>query len=78
MKIIETTTDLKGLMYGNNAALKSVQSINGNETFTFITSRYSPNIKVDGSVAKQFIEDNFNNLKKIALNKASTDLYVLF
>jgi len=77
MKLIETTADLKGLMTANNAALKSIFPISGNETFTFITSRYLPNIKVDNQIAKAFIEENSKSLKKIALNRASTDLYVM-
>ena len=74
---IETVADLEQFMDANNAGLKSVMPISGNEKFTFITSRYSPNCSVKPDIAQAFIKKHDKNLKKIALNEASTTLYVL-
>lgn len=79
MAKITDIEELERLMKGRNAALKSVEPIRGDETFTFITSRYSPNLKVEPSVGKAFVKkyEGTEQLKEIGLNVASTTLYVL-
>ena len=74
---VTTIEELARLMTGKNAALKSVVPVCKPETFTFITSRHSPNCSVEPAVAEAFIKKNEKNLKVIGLNTTSTTLYVL-
>ena len=74
---VTTLGELERLMTGKSAALKSVVPVCKPETFTFITSRHSPNCSVDPTVAKEFVEKHKDNLKVIGWNKTSTTIYVL-
>lgn len=76
-KKVTTIEELEGLMKGKSTALKSVFPIGGPEHFTLITRRNTPNRSVEPKVAEEFIEKYEDKMKKIALNTASTDLYVL-
>ena len=74
---ITTVAELERMMKGRTAAMKSVVPVHGDEKFTFLTQRHSPNCSVDPVVAKKFIEKHENKLKIIGWNKTSTTIYVL-
>lgn len=69
--------ELERLMTAKNAGLKSVVPVGTPEHFTFLTSRHSPNYKVEPAVAQEFIKKHDKNLKIIGMNTTSTTIYVL-